>query len=181
MVSARRPLAEGAEGTGEQTPEIGPRAYARKLVATPRRIAVLCVVVVVFLALSALLARWLQVENTERDDDIALIESEIRGDAQGMVDQLSGCRAESSCVALAKRNAANPRLRREGEVKILQLQSPTAYSLGGATGKTRLAWTVIGKLPVVQCVDVRRTGNAIGGVHVRLIGLSAPIQNEADC
>ncbi len=66
-------------------------------------------------------------------------------------------------------------------MKILQLDSKTAYSLFGATGKTRLAWTVIGKLPVVQCVDVRRTGNFLTGIDVKLIGLSAPIGNEGIC
>ena len=66
-------------------------------------------------------------------------------------------------------------------MKILQLESTTAYSLSGATGKTRLAWTVIGTLPVVQCVDVRRTGNFLTGIHVQLLGLSAPIDNEGIC
>ena len=54
-------------------------------------------------------------------------------------------------------------------MKILSLKSSTAYSLAGATGTTRLAWTVIGKLPVVQCVEVRRTGNALTGHHVTLL------------
>ncbi len=66
-------------------------------------------------------------------------------------------------------------------MKILSLNSPTAYALTGATGKTRLAWTVIGKLPVVQCVGVRRSGNFITGIDVTLLSLSAPIPNEADC
>jgi hypothetical protein len=66
-------------------------------------------------------------------------------------------------------------------VRILSLKSRTAYSLTGATGKTRLAWTVIGRLPVVQCVEVRRTGNALAGIHITLLSLSAPIPNEADC
>jgi hypothetical protein len=163
--------------------EIGPRAWltAHKPRWTPKLVAIVTLGVVLLFAISGLLARWLQVENTERDDDLALVEAETRGSLSGMLDQLSGCRADPACLAQTKANAANPRLRRKGEVKILQLQSPTAYSLGGATGKTRLAWTVIGKLPVVQCVDVRRTGNAISGIHVHLIGLSGPIQNEADC
>jgi hypothetical protein len=76
---------------------------------------------------------------------------------------------------------SNPRLRRRGAVKILQLTSSTAYSLTGATGKTRLAWTVIGELPVVQCIGVRRTGNPLSGIEVALVSLSAPIPNEGDC
>ena len=73
------------------------------------------------------------------------------------------------------------RLRRAGAVEIVSLKSATAYSLTGSTGKTRLAWTVIGRLPVVQCVDVRRTGNFLAGIHVQLIGLSRPIDNEGIC
>ena len=84
-------------------------------------------------------------------------------------------------MASGAADASNPRLRRSGAVKILQLESPTAYSLSGATGKTRVAWTVIGTLPVVQCVEVRRTGNFLSGIHVQLLGLSAPIAGEGKC
>jgi len=136
---------------------------------------------VLFLALSGLLARFLSVENAERDDDLALIQAQARGDVGGMLDQLSGCRQRPSCVAEVRANTTNPRLRRSGAVKILQLESATAYSLTGATGKTRLAWTVIGQLPVVQCVEVRRTGNFLKGITVTLLALSAPIPNEGDC
>ena len=133
------------------------------------------------LVVSVVLARFLSVENAERHDDLALLQAEARGDVPGMLDQLSGCRESPSCLAAVKADASNPRLRRPGSVKILQLESKTAYSLSGATGKTRLAWTVIGRLPVVQCVDVRRTGNFLAGIHVQLIGLSAPINNEGIC
>jgi hypothetical protein len=146
-----------------------------------KRIALISVGVLLFLFISFLLARFLQVENIERDDELALVEAETKGSAPAMLAQLSGCKASPSCLAQVRANAGNARLRRTGEVKILQLESPTAYALTGATGKTRLAWTVIGKLPIVQCVDVRRTGNAITGIHLSLIGLSSPIQNEADC
>jgi hypothetical protein len=139
------------------------------------------VAVVLFLAISGLLARFFSVENVERDDDLALVQAEARGSVAGMLAQLSGCRASPSCVAGVKADASDPRLRRAGAVKILQLESKTAGSLFGATGKTRLAWTVIGKPPVVQCVDVRRTGNFFEGIEVQLIGLSAPIGNEGIC
>jgi hypothetical protein len=141
----------------------------------------LAVGVLLVLAISGLLARFLTVENLEREDDLRLVQAEVRGNATGMLDLLNGCRTSPSCVASVKANASNSRLRRRGAVKILQLESPTAYSLFGATGKTRLAWTVIGTLPVVQCVDVRRTGNFLTGIHVQLVGLGAPIDNEAIC
>ncbi len=98
-----------------------------------------------------------------------------------MIALLQGCSASPSCVATARANAANPRLRRAGAVKILDLSSATAYALDGASGQTRLAWTVIGDLPVVQCVGVRRSGTPLTGIRVTLLSLSAPIPNEGDC
>ncbi|MGA2320168.1 MAG: hypothetical protein ABSG95_05430 [Solirubrobacteraceae bacterium] len=137
--------------------------------------------VVLFLAVSGLLARFLSAENVERDDDLALIQAQAKGDVKAMLSQLSGCSRSPSCVATVRANASSPRLRRAGALKILSLTSATAYSLTGATGKTRLAWTVIGTLPVVQCVLVRRRGNFFKGITVTLLGLSAPIPNEGDC
>ncbi len=130
---------------------------------------------------SALLARFLSVENVERDDDLALIEAEAKGDVAGMLAKLDGCRDSAACRATVEANARNPRLLRNGAVKILQLESGTAYALTGSTGKTRIAWTVIGKLPVVQCIEVQRKGNPITGISITLRSLSAPIPNEGGC
>jgi hypothetical protein len=135
--------------------------------------------VVLFLAISAVLARFFSVENVERDDELALIEAQTRGDANGIVEKIYRCRTNPGCVAGAQANAKN--LRRAGAVKILSLKSTNSHSLGSSTGTTRLAWTVIGRLPVVQCVKVRRTGNILAGIKVTLLSLSAPIPNEADC
>jgi hypothetical protein len=146
-----------------------------------RRILLISAAVVLFLAVSALLARFLSTENTERNDEAALIQAEARGDIARMLALLSGCRQNPSCVALVRANASNPRLRRAGAIKILSLKSSTAYALSGTSGKTRVAWTVIGKLPVVQCVQVRRAGNFLRGITISLLSLSAPIPNEADC
>ncbi len=143
--------------------------------------AIVLVGTALFLAVSGVLARYLSAENAERDDDLALVQAEAKGDVAGMLARLSGCRQSPSCVAAVRADASNPRVHRPGAVKILQLESKTADSLFGATGKTRLAWTVIGTLPVVQCVDVRRTGNFLTGIHVQLLGLSAPISGEGKC
>jgi hypothetical protein len=173
----------------------GPRAWWRGLPPRQRTILrrLFAAVVVVVLAVSVVLARFLSVENVERDADLALVQAEARGDAAGMLDQLGGCRfawlastkerdgASRSCAAAVEANSGDRHLRRAGAVKILQLESTTAYSLFGATGKTRLAWTVIGSKPVVQCVQVRRTGNFLTGIHVQLVGLSAPIPGEGRC
>ncbi len=164
-------------------PARGPRTWWRGLAPRQRGLlrALLAAGVIVVLVVGSVLARFLSAENAERADELALIQAEARGDATGMLARLSGCRASPACVAAVKANVSNPRLRRAGAVKILQLESKTAYSLFGATGKTRLAWTVIGELPVVQCVEVRRTGNFLKGIDVTLLSLSVPIANEGTC
>jgi hypothetical protein len=144
-----------------------------------KRIALIVLCMLLFVAISGVLARFLSTENVERDDVDALIQAQARGDVSAMLDHLSGCRQSAPCVAMARGNASS--LRRPGAVKILSLKSSTAYSLTSAAGKTRLAWTVIGGLPVVQCVEVRRRGNLLTGISVSLLTLSAPISNEADC
>lgn len=143
----------------------------------PWHIAALVLLIALFLLVSLLLARFLSTENVERDDVLAVLQAEAAGDSEGVIKRLEGCGA--SCMTTARSDAQ--RLRRPGSVKILSLTSSTAYSLTGATGNTRVAWTVIGRLPVVQCVRVKRTGSFLSGVRVGLLSLSAPIANEADC
>jgi hypothetical protein len=167
---------------GSQTASEGGRRAQRRVAGSQRRwkrLGLIAVGLLLFLAISAGLARFLSTENVERDDEQALIQAQVRGDVNGMLDKLSGCRERASCVATVRANAS--RLRRPGAAKILSLKSTTSYSLTGASGRTRLAWTVIGRLPVVQCVDVRRTGNALTGIKIALLSLSAPISNEGDC
>ncbi len=133
----------------------------------------------VFVAISILLARFLSVENAERSELAALLQAQARGEVNAMLARLSGCHLSPACVATVRANAVS--LRRRGDVKILSVKSRTSYSLGGASGKTRIAWIVLGRLPVVQCVQVRRSGNVISGIDVKLLAISAPIANEADC
>jgi len=135
--------------------------------------------IVLLLAIGGLLARFLSAEGVERDDVLAVLRAQAAGNVQGMLDGQAGCRRSPSCVSTTRANAAS--LRRRGAVKILTLKSATAYTLTSATGKTRVAWTVIGELPVVQCVEVRRTGNFLKGISVTLLSIGAPIPNEGDC
>jgi hypothetical protein len=135
--------------------------------------------VVLFLVISVMLARFLSTENVERDDVLAILQAEAAGNEHEMLSRISGCRTSPSCIASVKANAGA--LRRAGSVKILSLTSHTAYSLTGATGPTRVAWTVIGRLPTVQCAKIKRSGNAITGVSVAVVSLGAAIPNEGDC
>jgi hypothetical protein len=153
--------------------------YVARGRAVPKRILLIAVGVVLFVAISGLLARFLSAEGVERDDVLAVLEAQAAGNVQGMLDAQAGCRKRPSCVATTRANAA--KLRRRGAVKILTLTSATAYTLTSASGKTRVAWTVIGKLPVVQCVEVRRSGSFLQGMTVTLVSIGAPIPNEADC
>lgn len=170
-----------AGASGGEAPPRRPRDWWREQRRLPRRrlIEVGSVVLVVFVALSVLLASYLSTENVERTDVLDLLRAEAAGDADGMIARLSGCSAHPGCVAQARQNAAT--LRRAGSVKILTLSSQTAYALTSASGTTRVAWTVIGRLPAVQCVTVSRSGNFLSGLSVTLTGLSRPIPGEADC
>jgi hypothetical protein len=155
-----------------------PRTWWRQI-PRRRRIAIISTAVVLLVVVGTLLARYLSTENVERDDILAVLKAQAHGDTARELALLDGCRAQPTCAATVRASAA--KLKRPGAVKILSIKSPTAGSLTAATGITRVAWTVIGRLPVVQCVVVHRGGNALQGLHVSLLSLSAPIGNEADC
>jgi hypothetical protein len=136
--------------------------------------------VLAFLAISLLLARYLNTEGEERGAVFALLQAQARGDAQAMLKRLDGCARDPRCVRTTRANATH--LKRPGEVKILAYDSSTAYALGAKRGLTRVAWTVIDRgLPVVQCVDVDRTGTVLTGRAIRLLGLSPPIDRQGTC
>ncbi len=150
----RHPLASMSADPLEHSPRRG-----LNIRWTRNRVLVLILAIVVFLAISVLLARFLQAENVERDADLALIQAETKGQVQSMLNQISGCRSNPACVASVKANATNPRTLRPGAAKILLLNSPTAYSLLGGTGRTRFAWTVVGyasRGPVHRCEAHRK-------------------------
>ena len=144
-----------------------------------RRHPLLVLGAIVFLVLSFQLARWLSVENIERDDIVAVLVAQAHGDAAGMLAQLSGC--GSSCRSIVFEDAR--RLKRAGSVQILADQQQTAYALTSATGFTRIAWKSSRQvIPVVQCFTVARTGNALSGITVRILRVSLPLtNNQADC
>ena len=143
-------------------------------------ISLVAVGVLAFLAISLLLARYLNTESEERGAVFALLQAQARGDAHGMLDRLDGCAEQPACAAAARGNAQ--RLKRPGEVKILAYDSETAYALGNKRGPTRVAWTVIDRgLPVVQCVDVERTGTVLAGRAIRLRRLGPPIDRQGSC
>jgi len=147
------------------------------MIRRPRRLAVIVVGVAVFLVISGILARWLSLENAERSDILVLLTAEARGDAHGMLARLYRC--DSRCRAFVRRDARL--LRHSGAVEILADQSQTAYSLTSTVGDTRIAWQAGSSLPIVQCITVSRTGNAITGLTLRLLAVGGQIPSQSDC
>jgi hypothetical protein len=145
----------------------------------PLRTVLVVVGTILFITISAVVARFFAAENVERDHELILIQAEAKGDVAGMLAQLSGCTSRPGCVAAVRSNAE--RLRRPGTVEFLSTQSSTNHSLTGSTGKTRVAWKVSGRFPVVQCVRVQRSGNFLTGISVALRAIGPQIASTADC
>jgi hypothetical protein len=146
-----------------------------------RRRALIAAGIAAFLAVAVVLASFLTGAGAERDPIFALLRAQARGDVGGMLQRLPGCGADPSCRAQVTADAR--RLRRGGEVKILALESPTAYHVGTTTGLTRVAWAIVDRNgpAVVQCVTVSRRWGVFSGTSVTLRRLSAPIPPQSSC
>lgn len=145
----------------------------------PAVVALVIVGVVVFLAISAILARAFSIDGAERSAITAVVQAEARGDTAAILGQMTGCSQSPSCRTRVSTDAAT--LRRPGAVSIIQLQPSAGFSLTGTTGVARVAWKTGGSLPVVQCLRVRRAGNVASGLRVELLTLSRRIPSDADC
>lgn len=135
--------------------------------------------IVLFFAVSTLLARVFSADGAERTAITTLIQAEARGDQRVMLGLLSGCRASAACRARVVQDAAA--LRHAGSVSIIQLQSSTSFSLTGTLGMARVAWSVGGSLPIVQCVEVRRAGDAVSGLRIEPLGITVKLKSDATC
>jgi hypothetical protein len=143
----------------------------------PRRLVLIVVTGAVFLLISGLLARWLSLENVERGAILTLLTAEARGDTTGMLAHLYHC--DARCRSFVVSDARL--LRRSGKVLILADQSQTAYAATSTVGDTRIAWKAGTALPIVQCITVSRSGNAISGLTVRLLAIGGRIPSQSDC
>ena len=142
-------------------------------------IVAIAVGVLLFLAISGLLARAFSANSAEQDAITSLVTAEARGDVNGVLDDILGCRATATCRQRAASNAA--RLERPGAVSIAQLTPSTSFSLAGEEGTARVAWIVGGSKPITQCVRVRRTGNVLSGLRVELLAVTPRLKTDADC
>lgn len=146
----------------------------------PSRWVLIAVGVVAFLAVSFELARYLTAQNTERSAVYALLQDAARGDATAVAARLEGC--VDACAAEVA--ATVRRVRRPGELKLLQFDGGRGSLTGPTTSRARVAWAVDvarGGRAVVQCVTVRRAWSFTSGASVTLLRLSAPIPPEAGC
>jgi len=133
----------------------------------------------VFLAISALLARVLSLDGAERSAITSLVQAEARGDAESMIGLIDGCSRSAACRRRVTVDALE--LARPGAVTILTVSASAGFSLSSTLGTARVAWRAGEGLPVVQCVRVRRAGNALSGLRVELLELSARIKSDASC
>ena len=135
--------------------------------------------VVLFLAISVGLARVFGANGAEESAITALVKAEATGDQSAMLSRIQDCAQSPSCRSRVAQNAAN--LRRPGAVTTIQLQPSTSFSLGGVVGTARVAWKAGSSLPIVQCVRVRRSGDVLGGLNVKLLEISARIRSDSSC
>jgi hypothetical protein len=135
--------------------------------------------VVVFLLISALLARVFSANGAEQSAITALVRNEAAGDVNAIVADITGCRTDPSCRQTAATNAA--RLKRPGDISILQLNPSTSFSIAGTLGTARVAWEAGTSLPITQCVRVRRTGDAISGLRIELLAITPRLHTDAVC
>lgn len=125
-----------------------------------------------------MLARALAATGTERSHVLEIAQAQARGDADAVLADTPACARQPACATATK--AFVTRLKRSGEVEILQYKPSIQLPLTRVTGTGRVAWRAGTGGPVVQCVRVRRDG-PLSGAKVELLSISPPIGNEAPC
>jgi uncharacterized protein YcnI len=145
-----------------------------------QKIALVVVAILVFLVVSTMLARVWSGDSAEQSAVTALLQDEARGNSAAMIAAMHGCSADPSCRA---RDAAEAvALKHPGTVSILQYQQSTGFSLTTTNGDARIAWEIVDRTrPIVQCVRVRRAGNALSGIHIELLQISPRLKSTASC
>jgi hypothetical protein len=145
----------------------------------PYVLALVAAGIVVFIAISTLLARAFSADGAERSAVTELVQAEARGDLSAALQRVSHCGDDPTCRARVTADVAA--LKRPGSVSILQLEPSTGFSLAGTLGTARVAFRIGESLPIVQCVRVRRAGNVLSGLSIQLLSVTAPLKGNADC
>jgi hypothetical protein len=145
----------------------------------PHVIALIGLAVVLFLVISALLARAFSVGDAEDAAITDLVKAEARGDTTGVISLISGCRTDSACRARAATLTAT--LRHPGAVSIAEINPSSTFSVTSTLGTARVAWLAGSSLPRTQCVRVRHAGSVLTGFTVQLLTASRRIVTDAEC
>jgi hypothetical protein len=132
-----------------------------------------------FLFISLILARVFSADGAERTAITLLLRDEAAGNRTGMIARIKGCATSAACRVRVAEDATA--LRRSGTISILELNPSAGFSLTSTLGTARVAWKTSGSLPIVQCVRVRRAGDAISGITIELLKVSARIRSDANC
>jgi hypothetical protein len=135
--------------------------------------------VVLFLVISALLARAFNVGDAENAAITTLVRAEARGNTAEVISLIAGCHASAACRSRAVANTTA--LRRPGAVAIAEINPSSTFSLTSSEGTARVAWLAGSSLPRVQCLRVRHAGNVFQGFTIQLLVVSARIKSDADC
>jgi hypothetical protein len=142
-------------------------------------IASIGLAVVLFLVISALLARAFSVGDAEDAAITDLVKAEARGDTAGVISLISGCRTDSACRARAA--ALTSTLHHPGVVSIAEINPSSTFSLTSTLGTARVAWLAGSSLPRTQCVHVRHAGSVLEGFTVELLTVSRRLVTDAEC
>ncbi|MGZ4175148.1 MAG: hypothetical protein ACXVUX_02875 [Solirubrobacteraceae bacterium] len=135
--------------------------------------------VVLFLVLSAMLARAFNVGDAENAAITSLVQAEARGDTAEVISLITGCRASAACRARAALNTAA--LRHPGKVGIAEINPSSSFSITSSQGTARVAWVAGDSRPRVQCLRVRHAGSVLEGFTIELLTISRRIASDADC
>ena len=144
----------------------------------PVLIVLILIAFLLFLAISAILARIFSVDGAERAALISLVQAEGRGDYRGMLHQMYHCTSAGCRSRIAYDAAA---YKRSGRIEIAEINTSAGFSLGSTLGTARVAWFAADLRPVVQCVKVRRAGDALTGYTIRLLEVSVRIPSDSSC
>jgi hypothetical protein len=145
----------------------------------PYVISLIVAGVVVFLAISALLARALTLNGDEQSAITSLVQAEASGNPAAVVAAIDGCRGSAACAERANEVAAA--LRHPGTVSVIDFSPSSGFTLGPTLGTARVAWIAGGSLPRVQCVLVRNSGDVLEGFQVHLLKISVKIPGGDNC
>lgn len=143
------------------------------------RLLLIALAVLVFVAMSALLARALSIDGAERSAITQLVTYEAHGDAAAMVRLIMYCGRHQACRIQVAQNAS--RLKHPGRIVVAEVNPSAGFSLTSTLGTARVVWRAGSQLPVTQCVRVRRAGNVISGLHIELLSISHRIKTSSGC